>query len=149
VRLYEAYYQRPPDAGGFRYWRDQVRRGVSIDRISQSFATLPEFRTLYGTLNDTQFVDRVYRNVLGRSADAGGKAYWVSRLRSGTSRGKVMTSFSESPENKTVTKRTTDIALVVHLLLDRRPSTAELGWGGTRAELARTVLTSTEYDRRV
>jgi hypothetical protein len=149
VRLYEAYYERLPDAAGFRYWRDQVRRGVSVDAVSQSFATAAEFRTRYGALNDGQFVDRVYLNVLGRPADASGKSYWVGRLRAGVSRGKVMTGFSESPENKTATKRTTDIVLVIHLLLDRRPSTNDLGWGGSRAEQVRIALTSAEYDRRV
>ncbi|HMJ76181.1 MAG TPA: DUF4214 domain-containing protein, partial [Iamia sp.] len=149
VRLYEAYYQRLPDAGGFRYWRDQVRRGASVDAVSQSFANAAEFRTLYGSLDDPQFVDRVYRNVLGRPADASGKSYWVGRLRAGLSRGKVMTGFSESGENKTATKRTTDIVLVIHLLLDRRPSTNDLRWGGTRAEQVRIALTSAEYDRRV
>jgi len=149
VRLYKAYYERLPDAAGFRYWRDQVRRGASVDAVSQSFATAPEFRTKYGTLSDGQFVDRVYLNVLGRPADASGKTYWVGRLRAGVSRGKVMTGFSESPENKTATKRTTDIVLVIHLLLDRRPSTNDLAWGGTRAEQVRIALTSAEYDRRV
>ena len=66
VRLYQAYYQRRPDGGGFRYWRDEVRRGRSINQISQSFATAKEFRDLYGSLDDGAFVDRVYQNVLGR-----------------------------------------------------------------------------------
>lgn len=149
VRLYQAFYRRPPDAGGFRYWRDQIRRGVSVDKVSQSFATAQEFRTLYGTLDDGAFVDRVYQNVLGRAPDASGRTYWVGQLRKGVSRGKVMTGFSESPENKTATKGATDIALVVHLMLDRVPTTTERASSLSRPNLVRSVLTSAEYDGRV
>jgi hypothetical protein len=149
VRLYQAYYRRPPDGGGFRYWRDQVRRGVSIDKISQSFATAPEFKDLYGSVSDDRFVVLVYQNVLGRDPDASGRSYWVSQLRKGVSRGKVMTGFSESPENKATTKRATDIVLVIHLMLDRVPTSGERAWAGTRADLVKSVLASTAYDQRV
>lgn len=149
VRLYRAYYRRLPDAGGFRYWRDKVRAGMSVEQVSRYFASLKEFRTLYGSLNDGQFVDLVYRNVLGRAPDSQGRAYWVAQLRAGVSRGRVMTLFSESPENRTTTKRTTDIVLVTHLLLDRPPTSTELAWTGTRAALVQTVLSSAAYDARV
>lgn len=149
VRLYQAYYQRRPDGAGFRYWRDEVRRGKTINQISQSFATAKEFRTLYGSLDDGRFVDLVYDNVLGRAPDRSGRAYWVSELRRGVSRGRVMTGFSESGENKAATKQSTDVVLVTHLMLDRKPTTSELAFTGPRADLVRTVLTSAEYDARV
>jgi hypothetical protein len=44
------------------------------------------------------FVDRVYRNVLGRPADSSGTTYWKTRLDSGMSRGQVMANFSQSTE---------------------------------------------------
>jgi hypothetical protein len=149
VRLYQAYYQRRPDGAGFRYWRDEVRRGKSINQISQSFATAKEFRTLYGSLDDGAFVDRVYQNVLGRAPDRAGRAYWVGQLRKGVSRGAVMTGFSESGENKNATRATTDVVLVIHLMLDRKPTTPELTYTGSRAELVRTILAGAEYDARV
>ena len=45
---------------------------------------------VYGNLNDEQFVDQVYMNVLGRPADPGGKAYWTGQLTTGVTRGQVM-----------------------------------------------------------
>ncbi len=156
VRLYRASFLRNPDAAGFRYWRDQVRRGVSLAAISQSFAASPEFRQRYGALDDAGFVRLVYRNVLGRNPDAAGQQYWVGRLRAGVSRGKVMIGFSESPENVAATRRTTDVLLVFHLLLDRPPTTAErtareaqLAAGTTRAALLQAILVTAEYDARV
>ncbi len=149
VRLYQAYYLRLPDGGGFRYWRDQVRAGVSVDKVSQSFASAAEFKKKYGSLDDGEFVDLVYENVLGRRPDGNGRAYWVSQLRKGVSRGKVMTGFSESAENKAATKAETDIVLVTHLLLDRRPTDPELRTALSRLNQVKAVLTGTEYDGRV
>jgi hypothetical protein len=99
VRLYFAYLLRIPDYGGLIYWSGQARAGVTLTDISQAFAQSPEFVATYGALSDTAFVDRVYRNVLGRAADAGGLAYWSGQLSSrALTRGQVMLAFSESAE---------------------------------------------------
>lgn len=98
TRLYKAYYLRDPDAGGMQYWRNEAAAGVTIWRISDHFAASNEFVERYGNLNDRQFVGLVYQNVMGRAPDAAGERYWVDRLRSGVSRGELMTYFSDSPE---------------------------------------------------
>ncbi len=102
-RLYRAYFDRSPEPSGMAYWRTQRAKGVQIIDISNAFATSPEFVSTYGSLDDTQFVDLVYRNVLDRSPDNVGRSYWVGQLRAGQSRGSVMTGFSESAEFVTAT----------------------------------------------
>ncbi len=97
-RLYAAYFLRQPDQGGFDYWLDVYSSGSNLDGISNSFAVQPEFVQTYGTLDDAQFVDLVYNNVLGRAPDGGGRAHWISALGGGFSRGELMISFSESAE---------------------------------------------------
>ena len=47
---------------------------------------------------DRDFVNLVYQNGMGRGPDAGGERYWLDQLRNGTTRGQLMTSFSDSPE---------------------------------------------------
>ena len=55
---------------------------------------------MYGAnSSDTQFVNLLYSHVLHRTPDAGGNAYWLNALANGNSRGAVLASFSESPEN--------------------------------------------------
>ena len=98
VRLYRAFFLRDPDAGGLAYWADQLRSGVPLETVAEAFAGSAEFQNRYGSLGNAAFVDLVYTNVLGRSADAGGAAYWSGLLGSGTSRGTVMVGFSESAE---------------------------------------------------
>ncbi|MCB1031579.1 MAG: DUF4214 domain-containing protein, partial [Acidimicrobiales bacterium] len=98
TRLYLAYFLRNPDHGGHSYWLAQRNNGATLVSISTSFANSSEFKNRYGSLSNSAFVDRVYRNVMGRSADTAGLNYWTGRLNSGTSRGQVMANFSQSSE---------------------------------------------------
>jgi hypothetical protein len=104
ARLYLAYFGRQPDTSGLISWVGRLGAGTRLADVSQAFAGSPEFVGRYGTLGDEAFVDLVYRNVLGRSADPSGLAHWVGRLRSGASRGEVMLGFSESVEFRLATE---------------------------------------------
>lgn len=98
-RLYRAFFLRDPDGDGVRYWIGQARwNGRSMVTIAQAFADSEEFQQRYGTLGDAGFVDLVYRNVLGRTADDDGRAYWLDQLARGMPRGEMMLNFSESVE---------------------------------------------------
>jgi hypothetical protein len=98
MRLYLAYFLRLPDNEGLTYWVEATRSGMPLTRVSQGFSESPEFRDRYGSLDDAGFVEQVYRNVLSRSPDRGGRDYWIGRLGSGTTRGQMMVGFSESDE---------------------------------------------------
>lgn len=98
-RLYRAFFLREPDGDGIVYWISEARHGgYPIGSIAEEFARSPEFRQRYGNLGDAAFVDLVYRNVLGRAAEAEGRAYWLGQLRAGMLRGHLMLYFSESVE---------------------------------------------------
>lgn len=98
MRLYLAYFLRLPDQAGLEHWLGTARAGTPLAAISQAFSESNEFTDRYGQVSDGGFVDQVYRNVLGREADSGGRAYWADRLANGTTRGELMVGFSESPE---------------------------------------------------
>lgn len=106
-RLYEAYFLRAPDQAGWSYWIATYgsKPDTNLDVVSDSFALSTEFQLRYGTLSDADFVTLVYRNVLGRTPDAGGLTHWVNSLGTGYPRGSVMVAFSESEEyvNRTAT----------------------------------------------
>lgn len=125
ARLYSAYYLRIPDQGGLAYWIGERRRGVSLDAISQSFTRTPEFRTLYGQLDNRGFVALVYTNVLGRPASSTDMTYWTGQLNRGVTRGVVMRQFSEAPENRTKTQHEINAALIYLEMLRRTPTVDE------------------------
>ena len=99
-RLYAAYFLREPDRGGLEYWTRQRGAGRPLREVSEHFARSSEFASRYGQLDNARFVERVYRNVMDREPDAGGRQYWLGRLGRGMTRGSLMLHFSESPEFK-------------------------------------------------
>lgn len=102
-RLYLAFFQREPDAVGRAFWVNQLLSGHPLGQVAAEFVKSNEFRSTYGGLTDTQFVELVYRNVLGRDPDPDGFDYWVGQLRRGMGRGSLMVNFSESAEFKAKT----------------------------------------------
>ncbi len=98
-RLYQATFLRQPDAEGLAHWVEAADNGMSLTAIAAYFTDGPEFRNRYGALGQTEFVDLVYGNVLCRTPDAEGRAYWTGLLRSGTiSRPELIVNFAELRE---------------------------------------------------
>jgi len=83
--LYQATFNRTPDAGGLGYWINAVDKGANIiTNVASFFVTSPEFVAKYGANpTNASYVDNLYQNVLHRSGDAGGIAYWNQQLNSG------------------------------------------------------------------
>lgn len=80
--LYVAYFDRAPDALGLYYWASRVSDGMTFEEIAKSFAVQHEALLHYGTTTTaTEFVTKVYDNVLGRAPDASGLQYWVNELQ--------------------------------------------------------------------
>lgn len=100
-RVYQAAFNRTPDAGGLGYWIAALDRGATLSDVANGFISSAEFKALYGS-NPTNaaFVAGLYDHVLHRVPDQGGNDYWNGLLTQGTSRADVLASFSESPENQ-------------------------------------------------
>lgn len=98
-RLYQAYFNRPPDGAEFRDATGRYRSGqASLQALSSELADSEEFRTRYGSPDNERFVDLVYRNVLRREAEPADRDFWIASLDSGYPRGSVMIAFTESEE---------------------------------------------------
>ena len=124
IRLYRATFLRTPDHGGLAYWLQRRGQGTTLASIADSFASSSEFRNRYGGLTDSQFVSLVYGNVLGRSPDVAGRAYWVGRLAQGLARGQLMASFSQSSEHVRSTAGSVRTVATYDDLLGRVPTAA-------------------------
>ncbi len=99
-RVYQAAFDRTPDAGGLSYWVSRMDAGAALRDVAQGFVISAEFISVYGAnSSDADFVGRLYHNVLHRDGEAGGAAFWQGQLASGVSRATVLAGFSESPEN--------------------------------------------------
>ncbi|WP_342116390.1 DUF4214 domain-containing protein [Pseudoduganella sp. OTU4001] len=98
IRLYLAYFGRPPDPGGMSFYTEQFRlanapvdfkelssaygRNATIKALVDSFGESQESKDLYGTDNNG-FITAVYQNIFNREPDATGKAFWLDVLQRG------------------------------------------------------------------
>lgn len=100
-RLYRAAFGRTPDAAGHQYWIKALDDGYTLSQIANWFLVSPEFHALYGdSPTNEEFATSLYTNVLRRTPDAAGIAWWLERLNEGVPRADVLVGFSESDENK-------------------------------------------------
>ena len=78
-RLYRATLDRDPDMNGLMGWLDFLGTGQPKVVVAEGFVSSTEFQTTYGGLNDSDFINLLYNNVLDRDADAGGEALLAGR----------------------------------------------------------------------
>ena len=104
-RFYQALFGRTPDNDGLAYWvNDLVDNsygggGNSIQGAAQAFADSQEFQDMYGTqVNNSDFVNLLYQNILGRAAEQAGYDYWLSEINGSGNRGGMIVSFANSNE---------------------------------------------------
>lgn len=149
-RLYFATFLRAPEPGGLFYWSDQAQSGRSLRAIAADFASSQEILERYGDLDAEGFVERLYLNVLGRSADPEGEEYWVSRLESGElGRGDVLDAFAQSTEHRERRGIRVMVSAIYATMLDRAGDregvdhwTRQLRSGTPRIDLVATFLNS-------
>ena len=84
VELYIASFNRAPDAIGLNYWGGRLFDGMGLQDIAKSFFDQPETISAYPiTMPDSDFVTKIYNNVLNRAPDSQGLAYWLDELKNG------------------------------------------------------------------
>lgn len=98
ARLYFGVFGRAPDPGGEVYWNHRANDGTTLPRIAEFFVDSDEFRDRFGTGNDV-VLTALYENVLGRSPDTAGFAWWQDQIANGRAISDVVINFTESDEN--------------------------------------------------
>ncbi len=150
---YRDALDRAPDAPGRRHWVDRIIHGASTpaEVVSSLYASPEHFADRAGNLR--RWVDGLYGELIGRSADATGRAHWVA-VASARGRHAVSASLYDSLE-----ARRARVDRLYHDLLGRAADVrgrdhwaAELARTGSDVVLARSLATSAEYlaraDRR-
>ena len=101
-RLYQAAFDRTPDAGGLGFWIARMDDGASLADVARAFIASPEWATAYGAaLGHGELLTKLYQNILGRAPEQGGYDFWLGNLESGSvDTVTLLASFSESAENQ-------------------------------------------------
>jgi hypothetical protein len=99
TNFYRADLGRSPDAEGLAYWVAQMQNGLTDEQLEAGFIGSAEYIQDHGGTAQG-WVQGLYQDVLGRSPDAKGLAYWVGQLGSGASPEAVAYGFAASPERE-------------------------------------------------
>ena len=81
----------------------EMARGMNVVEVAARFIDSNEFRQLYGSNpSPSTFITRLYQNVLDRTPDGEGLAWWTNQMQTNPEKTsyKVLADFSESPENQ-------------------------------------------------
>ncbi|MCU1371210.1 MAG: Mannosyl-glycoprotein endo-beta-N-acetylglucosaminidase, partial [Ilumatobacteraceae bacterium] len=145
ARLYLAGLGRLPDRSGLQYWTRRHAAGVPLSDLAQQFLVSSEFNRRYGSPGNAAYIDVLYRNVLGRAADADGLDYWNRRLVAGKiTRSGLDVQFSESSENRTKTAAKVEASVVYVGMVLRAPDPSVLSWWTTKKTAGSPLSTLTD-----
>lgn len=146
--LYRKILGRSADADGRAYWLGRIRSGLHVEDIAVYFYGGDEYFTRSGRTN-AGFVDRLYRDLLGRSPDSG-RNYWIDQLnRRQLDRAGVAANFFASIESRR--QRVTRLYVTI---LGRRPDSSGLAYWADQlprigdVTLAAYLASSQEYYTR-
>lgn len=86
-KIYIAFYQRPADPAGLRYWAQRMdAAGGNQAAVIDAFASSPEAVALYGVINGTTIgavIDKIYMALFNRAPDEAGKKFYVDGFNAG------------------------------------------------------------------
>ena len=95
-RLYRDCLQRAPELAGLENWCLALSLGAEGTSVASGFIFSTEYKDkLPG--ND-EFIEMLYRTILGRNADKAGMSGWVDLLNYTATREKILNGFMFSPE---------------------------------------------------
>lgn len=102
-RIYTELMGRTPEENGLAYWtKSIVDQKVTAATAILFFAESDELKKK--NLSDKEYIERLYRTMMNREADASGLSYWLGMLNSGLSRRYILSSFVSSREFRNICK---------------------------------------------
>lgn len=100
-RMYTKVLGRDPEPKGLNDWTDSILSGQTTGATcAYGFFNSPEF--INKNVSNEEYVDILYRAILGRDADPSGRASWVEWLNKGMTRNCVLEGFVGSQEYKDI-----------------------------------------------
>lgn len=94
--LYENVLERTASQSEINYWVAKINGGQTGASVAYGFLFSDEFQKK--NLGDRDYIERLYRSMMGRASDASGKNYWAEHLANGVSRLYVFRQFVVSNE---------------------------------------------------
>ncbi len=164
-QLYISYFGRPADRQGLANFKAQLaalNSPLDIQGLNQAYQTKPALRALVDSFgasaesaalypgDNTALVTAIYKNILNRTPDAEGLAFWAGAINRGTlTKANASLSIMAGAMNNTSTQGKVDAALINRKVLVSVDFNQLLEWansdayrGAAAAAQARDLLAS-------
>ena len=83
-KLYIAFFGRPCDPSGMRYWLTKLESETQLIDVAESFSTQVEYTHGLTSENSVEFqVNQIYLNLFARKADFDSLNSWSLKLKKG------------------------------------------------------------------
>jgi hypothetical protein len=98
--MYDNLLQRFPDQTGYDVWTGLLdSTSLTREQMLQLWLASEEWNSRFGSYNNTEFVNKLYRDMLHREPDQLGLEYWIGVLGNGAlTRAEVILAFCDCPE---------------------------------------------------
>lgn len=96
MRCYEKIFNRKADVAGLNTWTGTILNGGGGVSVVCALVNSEEFRRK--NYSNSEYIDRIYSAMLGRGADAAGKANWMNFMNQGVSPLFIVNGFCGSDE---------------------------------------------------
>src|SRR5262249_40906433 len=128
---YANYLKRSTDAGGLNYWIGRLQSNLTDEQLEAALLASAEYINNNGGLDGSGhagsvWVEAMYRDLLGRTADPGGLTYWTGKLSQGVSTFSIAIGFAASLERES-TRINSDYLLYLDRPVDSGGLTYWLG----------------------
>ncbi|MGI6152361.1 MAG: DUF4214 domain-containing protein [Christensenellaceae bacterium] len=97
ARLYTLVLNRQPDTAGLNGWVDQLMTG-QISGADAAYGFFFSDEMMKRKLSNADYVEVLYKTLMGRNADAGGKSAWLAAMGRGENREQIFAGFVNSEE---------------------------------------------------
>ena len=95
-RLYQDCLKRQPDIAGLEHWCKLLTQGYAGTTVASGFVFSSEYKNTLPS--NEEFVDMLYRTIMGREPDQAGKTNWINQLNYTITREKALNGFMLSKE---------------------------------------------------
>lgn len=83
-KAYIAYFGRPADPAGLKFWVDAVNKTGAVTDMVNMFGNSAEYHNLYAHSTSSEIVNSLYQHLFNRSAEKAGLDFWAGNLDKGT-----------------------------------------------------------------
>lgn len=106
-QMYIAYYQRPADPEGLKYWVGQIEEHGSWEAVSAAFGAPenPEYQALYGDKTRAELVAAIYQAAFNRPAVQEEIDFWVNGEHTDLNLAFAIINGAQNDDKATVNKK--------------------------------------------